>query len=98
MTSHRKFLGATLAVAAGLATLAPAAAAYAPPYDRQYDDQARYDAQRAQQDQARRDYDAQYGPGAYDRYYGAQSDRAYREDRRACRQDKKGNEVAGGLL
>ena len=99
MTSNRKLMGAVLAVAAGLAALTPAAAAYAQAYDTQYDaDQARYAAERAQQDQARRDYDAQYGPGAYDRYYGAQSERAYREDRRACHQEKKGDEVAGGLL
>ena len=99
MTSHRKFAGAALAVAAGLAALTPTAAAFAQAYDSQYDaDQARYAAERARQDQARRDYDAQYGPGAYDRYYGAQADQTYREDRRECRHEKKGNEVAGGLL
>jgi hypothetical protein len=59
MTSHRRFLGLALAAAAGLAALTPPAAAVAQPYDYSYD-------------QARRDYDAQYGPGAYDRY---QSDR-----------------------
>ena len=100
MTSNRKLMGAALAVAAAAgARAARPAAAYAQAYDTQYDaDQARYAAERAQQDQARRDYDAQYGPGAYDRYYGAQSERAYREDRRACHQEKKGDEVAGGLL
>jgi hypothetical protein len=68
-------------------------------YDTHYDaDQAQYQAQQARADQARRDYDAQYGPGAYDRYYAAQADGAYREDRRECHQEKKGNEVAGGLL
>jgi hypothetical protein len=85
MTSQRKFVGAAMAVVAGLAALAPVSVALAQPYDSSYD-------------QARRDYDAQYGPGAYDRYYGAQADQAYREDRRECRQEKKGNEVAGGLL
>ncbi len=99
MISQRKFAGVALAVTAGLAALAPAAVAYAQTYDTQYDaDQGRYAAERARQDQARRDYDAQYGSGAYDRYYGAQADQAYREDRRECRQEKKGNEVAGGLL
>jgi hypothetical protein len=99
MTSHRKLAGAALAAAAGLAILTPAAAAFAQAYDTQYDaDQARYAADRARQDQARRDYDARYGPGAYDRYYGAQAEQTYREDRRECREKKQGNEVAGGLL
>jgi hypothetical protein len=99
MTSHRKLVRAALAVAAGMAALTPAAAAFAQAYDSQYDaDQARYAAEQARQDQARRDYDAQYGPGAYDRYYAAQADQAYREDRRECHDQKKGNEVAGGLL
>ena len=93
MTSIRKRAGVALAIAAALTTVTPIAALA------QYDaDQARYAAERARADQARRDYDAQYGPGAYDRYYGAQSDRTYREDRRECRQEKNGDAVAGGLL
>ena len=112
MTTHRKFVGLALALAAGAATLAPATAAFAQ-YDTRYDsDQAYAQAQAARQDQARRDYDAQYGPGAYDRYYAAQADGAYRqdrdgyredrdayrEDRRECHEEKKGNEVGGALL
>ncbi len=99
MTSERKLMGLVLALAAGAAALAPAAAAVAQPYDTRYDaNQAQYQADLARQDQARRDYDAQYGPGSYDRYYGAQADQAYREERRECHQEKNGNAVAGGLL
>jgi hypothetical protein len=61
MTSQRKLLSAALAVAAGLAALTPTAAALAQPYDYSYE-------------QARRDYDAQYGPGAYDRYLADRRD------------------------
>lgn len=125
MTSARKRAGLALAVAATLAAVTPAAALAQ--YDgRYYDqDQARrdYDAQYgrgaydryysdhdrarrnydSEHDRARRDYDARYGEGAYDRYYGAQAAQTYREDpyradRRACREHRNGNAVAGGLL
>jgi hypothetical protein len=44
-------------------------------------------------DQRRRDYDAQYGPGAYDRD-SVDQERA----REACRQQKQNNQVVGGVL
>lgn len=95
MTSDRKFVSLALALAAGAFVVAPMGSAAAQPYD---GDQAQYQADQARQDQARRDYDAQYGPGAYDRYYGAQADDARREARHECHEQKKGNEVAGGVL
>jgi hypothetical protein len=98
MTSDRKLTRLAVALAAGAVILAPAASAFAQ-YDTRYDaDQAQYQSDAARQDQARRDYDAQYGAGAYDRYYSAQAEDARREDRHECHQEKKGNEVAGGLL
>jgi hypothetical protein len=120
MTRQRRSQRPILAIAAVVAAMtawAPAGAALAQ-YDTRYDaDQARYQADLAREDQARRDYDARYGygaydryyaarrdydarygDGAYDRYYGASAESAYREDRRACHDEKKGNEVAGGLL
>ena len=66
MTSQRKFFGAALAVAAGLTALSPATAAFAQRYDSYGDARGSYDA--------RRDYDAQYGPGAYDRYQSERRD------------------------
>lgn len=39
-------------------------------------------------------YDAQYGPGAYDRYMADQQARA----QYACHQQQQGNEVGGALL
>jgi len=110
MTSHRTGLGLALAAAAGLAALTPPAAALAQQYNA-YDQGQTYDQARRDYDarygpgaydrfQAeRRDYDAQHGPGAYDRDYGGQ---AYRQDDRAaqqaCQSQKRGNQVAGGLL
>jgi uncharacterized protein YcfJ len=99
MTPRNKLVGLALALAAGAAALAPTASAWAQPYDTRYDaDQARSQADYARADQARRDYDAQYGAGAYDRYYAAQSDRTYRQDRRECRHEKSDNGTAGALL
>ena len=98
MTTDRKFAGLVVALAAGAFALAPTAAAWAQPYDSHYDsDRGQYQADQARGDQARRDYDAQYGPGAYDRYYGASADES-REARHECHQEKKGNEVGGALL
>lgn len=71
-------------------------------YERsQVDDQARANedrryAQSAQTyDGQRRAYDAQYGAGAYDRY---QADQQARADAQACHDQRKGNELAGGVL
>ncbi len=98
MTADRKFAGLVLALAAGAFALAPTAAALAQPYQTPYDaNQAQYQSDQARQDQVRRDYDAQYGQGSYDRYYGAQVD-ANREARHECHQEKQGNAVAGGLI
>jgi hypothetical protein len=97
MTASTPFRRAALTLAAVGAFAIPAIA-MAQPYDTRQDaDQAQYQADRARQDQARRDYDAQYGPGSYDRYYsaGVQDDR---EARHECHQEKKGNEVGGALL
>lgn len=66
MTTASKRAGLVLAVAATLAAVTPAVAL------------AQYDGRYYDQDQARRDYDAQYGPGSYDRYY-SDHDRARRD-------------------
>jgi uncharacterized protein YcfJ len=88
MTTHNRMRSLALGAAALLMAAAPAAVAFAQPYD-QNSDQYR----QAQYEQQRSAYDAQYGQGAYDRY---QADQA--QAREACHQDKKGNEVGGALL
>jgi hypothetical protein len=72
-------------------SLASAPAVFAQPYDERgyYDGES---ARQAQIDRDRRDYDARYGPGAYDRYYSR------RLSDEACREKKSNNQVAGGLL
>jgi hypothetical protein len=75
MAFERKPSASMLAVAAALAVLAPAGAAlaqYAP--NPPYQGQAPYPSD----DQARRDYDARYGPGAYDQARSAH-DQAVRD-------------------
>ncbi len=66
------------------------AVALAQPYDPGSDTggygQGRYDQQR-------RDYDAQYGSGSYDRYMADQQ-----HAREACHEQKKDNQVVGGVL
>jgi hypothetical protein len=82
---------AAATVVMAIAPLAFAPAAFAQSYsDRQDSDQYR----QAQYDEQRRSYDAQYGPGAYDRYQADQDHQA----REACHDDKKSNEVGGALL
>jgi hypothetical protein len=76
MTFERKRSAPGLAVAAALAALAPGGAAvaqYAPNPPQQQGP-----AQYPSEDQARRDYDARYGPGAYDQARDAH-DRAVRD-------------------
>ena len=86
MTTHIRLRSLAFGACALLMAAAPAATAFAQP-DNQY--------RQAQYEEQRRAYDAQYGPGAYDRYYAAQNDQAARE---ACHDEKKGNEVGGALL
>lgn len=64
-------------------------------YDRYMDYQrAHQNRQYSQSDyeNQRRDYDSRYGNGASSRYWNN------RETRQACRDQRKGNELAGGLL
>jgi uncharacterized protein YcfJ len=89
MTSHIRLRSVAFGACALLMAAAPAATAFAQPYQNQ--DQYR----QAQYEEQRRAYDAQYGPGAYDRYYADQNDRDARE---ACHDEKKGNAVGGALL
>jgi hypothetical protein len=98
MTSNRMFKRLAIVLAAGAFVVAPMGSALAQSYDTRYDaNQAQYQSNQAPSDQARRDYDAQYGPGAYDRYYGASAETS-REARHECHEEKKGNEVGGALL
>ncbi|HUO22371.1 MAG TPA: glycine zipper 2TM domain-containing protein [Caulobacteraceae bacterium] len=77
-----------LAFGLGALTLAALpAVALAQPYD-----QGGYSSQDSYYQQ-RRDYDAQYGPGAYDRYMAD-----HQRSREACHDQKQGNEVVGGVL
>jgi uncharacterized protein YcfJ len=87
MTSHIRLRSIAFGACALLMAAAPAATAFGQTYDQDRYRQAQYEEQR-------RSYDAQYGPGAYDRYY-AENDRAARE---ACHDEKKGNAVGGALL
>jgi hypothetical protein len=90
MTHPHRLRRLALGAAALLMAAAPAAAAFAQPYDRQDDDRYR----QSQYDEQRRSYDAQYGDGAYDRYQADQRARA--ED--ACREHKDDKAVGGALL
>jgi hypothetical protein len=79
MASHRKFTSILMALAAGAVVLAPATASLGQSY--YYDN-----------NQARRDYDARYGEGAYDRYYANQNgyyanQNSYYSDRDRVRRD-----------
>jgi hypothetical protein len=80
MASHRKFPRLMMALAAGAVVLAPAAASFGQSYYYDNDRSRYYD-----NDQARRDYDARYGYGAYDRYYANQG--GYYSDRDRVRRD-----------
>jgi hypothetical protein len=96
MTSTRIITRSCALALATLTLSATAPAAFAQPYDNGYaDSQADYAAQQAQYQQARRDYDARYGGGAYDRYY---HDHPAYPGYRACEHKKANNEVAGTLL
>jgi len=88
MTRSIRLRRFALGAAALLIAAAPAAFAQpaGPPDDGQH--------RPAQYDEQRRAYDAQYGDGAYDRYYADQNARA----REACHDQKKGNEVGGALV
>jgi hypothetical protein len=90
MTTHNRMRGLALGAVALLMAAAPGAVAFAQPYDRQDDSQYR----QSQYEEQRRSYDAQYGPGAYDRYYADQNGQA----REACHEEKQGNAVGGALL
>jgi hypothetical protein len=93
MTIHPRTRRIALGVAALLMAAAPAAVAFAQPYDGSYaqDDQARY--RQSQYEEQRRAYDAQYGPGAYDRYNSDQRARA----EEACREHKS-DKAAGATI
>jgi hypothetical protein len=84
----------SLALGAAALLMAAAPAAFAQPYDRSDDGRDAGQYRPAQYDEQRRAYDAQYGDGAYDRYYADQNDRA----REACHDQKQGNEVGGAVL
>ncbi len=90
MTTQNRLRSLALGAAALLMAAARAASAFAQPYDRNDDNQYR----QAQYEEQRRDYDARYGSGAYDRYYADQNAQA----REACHDEKKGNEVGGAIL
>lgn len=93
-TSKTRAIALALLGAACLMAAAPGVA-LAQPYDERYDGpQARDDARRAQYDQARRDYNSRYGEGAYERYYPDPD----AQNRQACHEEKKDNEVGGALL
>jgi len=86
-----------LALAAACVMIAVPAVALAQPYgdnDRYDSQQARDDAQRSAYYRARDDYNARYGPGAYEHYYPD----PYGQGRAACHEEKKSNEVGGALL
>jgi hypothetical protein len=90
MTSQNRPSRLALGAAILLMAAAPAAVAFAQPYDRQDDSQYR----QAQYEEQRRSYDAQYGPGAYDRYEADQQARA----EAACHEHKDDKAVGGALL
>ena len=75
-------LGALALAGAPVVALAQSYDPYA--YNGSYSDQS---------DQQRRAYDAQNGPGAYDRYMADQQ-----RAREACHEQKKDNQVVGGVL
>ena len=78
---------------------APMTAAVAQPYysGDYYQQQREYEARQAQYERDRAEYDRRYGGGAYDRYYAAGA-LSSREERRACREERKGNAVGGAIL
>ena len=97
MTTTFNFRG--LAVAAACVMIGVPAVALAQPYgdNDRYDSQQgrdRDDAQRSAYYRARDDYNARYGPGAYEHYYPD----PYGQARAACHEEKKSNEVGGAIL
>ena len=97
MTLSLNLRGLALALAACVTVAAPAAA-LAQPYESGRSDDNRYESPQAQYDRydrARRDYNSQYGDGAYERYY---PDPRAQQARAACHDEKKDNEVGGALL
>ncbi len=87
MTTQNRMRSLALGAAALLMAAAPATLAFAQSYDQDQYRQAQYEEQR-------RSYDAQYGPGSYDRYQADQAAQARHE----CHEDKKSNEVGGAIL
>lgn len=105
MITQNRIRNLALGAVAVLMAAAPAVSASAQSYserDAEYQaQQSDYQARQAQYERDRRDYDRRYGEGAYDRYYATHSggyERSAREDREACHDEKKGNEVGGALL